>query len=195
MAHGVAAWLHALQQVMPRGKAWPREADSDLTRLLLALATRLNRVETNADLLLPEMRPETTRQLLDEWEGYLELPECELPASTFEGRRRAVVEKYHRKGGLAPWQIEAVAADLGFNVKVNVILPHHCMRSCMYPLWPNRYRWLLQIEVLDSSGGRFTCMDTVMTPLLSDRARELECVMTKYRMGGTGYEFIYAGDN
>lgn len=195
MAHSVEAWLNALQQVLPRGKAWSREENADLTAFLRGLAYRLSRAESNADLLLTEMRPETTKQLLEEWEEYLALPECDIGAGTFEDRRRAVTEKYHRKGGLAPWQIEAVAAALGFNVRVNVILPHHCMRSCMYPLWPFRYRWLLQIEVLDVSGGRFTCMDNVMTPLLSDRARELECVLTKYRLAGTGYEYIYEGDN
>jgi uncharacterized protein YmfQ (DUF2313 family) len=74
--------------------------------------------------------------LLDEWEEYLELPECEQASGTVDDRRRAVVEKYHRKGGLAPWQIEAVAAALGFIIRVNVILPtiacvaacHHCTR-------------------------------------------------------------------
>ncbi|BBV67857.1 hypothetical protein STW0522KLE44_42450 [Klebsiella sp. STW0522-44] len=194
MAHSVDDWLYALQQVMPRGKAWPRDANADLTRLLRALARRLSRVETNGDLLQPEMRPETTFQLLPEWESYLGLPECDLPGGTVEARRLAVVEKYRRKGGLAPWQIEAVAAALGFTVRVNVILPHHCMRSCMYPLQPSRYRWILQIEVLSITGGRFTCLDNVMIPLISDRARELECLMTKYRLGGTAYDFIYLGE-
>lgn len=191
MAHSVDEWLAALWKVMPRGKAWPRDYNGDLNRFLRALAQRLSRAEADADSLLPEMRPETTFQLLEEWETYLELPECGQAAGTFEDRRRAVVEKYHRKGGLAPWQIEEVAAALGFTIKVTVILPHHCLRSCMYPLYPARYRWVLQIDVLGISGGRFTCIDNVMTPLLSDRARELECVLTKYRLGGTTYDYFY----
>lgn len=192
MAHSIDDWLHALQQVMPRGKAWPRDQNADLTRFLRALARRLSRAEANGDMLLAEMRPETTFQLLEEWEGYLELPECGLARGSIEERRAAVVEKYHRKGWLAPWQIEAVAAALGFTVSVHVILPHHCLRSCMYPLYPARYRWLLQIDVQEIKGGRFTCIDNVMTPLLSERASALECVLSKYRLGGTGYEYIYS---
>ena len=196
MAHSVDEWLGALWQVMPRGKAWPRDNDSVLTQFLRALARRLSQTEFDAERLLPEMRPETTFLLLEEWEEYLALPECEQASGTIEDRRRAVVEKYHRKGGLAPWQIEAVASALGFTIRVNVILPHHCLRSCMYPLYPARYRWILQIDVLGISGGRFTCIDNVMTPLLSDRARELECVMTKYRLAGTAYDYVYyAGEN
>ncbi|HFS8942346.1 TPA: putative phage tail protein [Enterobacter roggenkampii] len=191
MAHSVDDWLHALQQVMPRGKAWSRENNADLTRFLRALARRLSRVESSGDVLLNEMRPETTFLLLEDWEKYLELPECDLPSGTFEDRRAAVVEKYHRKGGLAPWQIEAVAKTLGFTITVRVILPHHCLRSCMYPLFPARYRWLLQVDVQNITGGRFTCMDGCMTPLLNDRASNLECVLSKYRLAGTNYDYLY----
>ncbi|MDA6628840.1 DUF2313 domain-containing protein, partial [Escherichia coli] len=109
MAHSVTEWLTALQQVMPRGKAWPRDNDADLNRFLRALAARLTRIEYDASRLHVEMRPETTLQLLPEWEQYLALPECGIAATTTEARRRAVVEKYRRKGGLATWQIEAAA--------------------------------------------------------------------------------------
>lgn len=165
--------------------------NADLTRFLRALARRLSRTEADSDALISEMRPETTFLLLPDWEAYLKLPECELPEGTVEARRAAVVEKYHRKGGLAPWQIEGVAKALGFTITVRVLLPHHCMRDCMYPLYPARYRWLLQVDVRDIQGGRFTCMDNVMTPLLTDRARNLECVLSKYRLAGTNYEYLY----
>lgn len=121
MAHSVTEWLTALQQVMPRGKAWPRDNDADLNRFLRALAARLTRIEYDASRLHVEMRPETTLQLLPEWEQYLALPECGIAATTTEARRRAVVEKYRRKGGLATWQIEAAAAALGFTIKVTAV--------------------------------------------------------------------------
>jgi uncharacterized protein YmfQ (DUF2313 family) len=175
---------------MPRGKAWPRDNNGVLTQFLRALAKRLSQAEFDAERLLPEMRPESTFLLLDEWEEYLELPECEQASGTVDDRRRAVVEKYHRKGGLAPWQIEG-CGRAWVHYPRECDSPHHCLRSCMSPLYPARYRWILQIDVLDISGGRFTCIDNVMTPLLSERARELECVLTKYRLAGTSYEYSY----
>ncbi|HFP3461507.1 TPA: tail fiber assembly protein [Escherichia coli] len=63
MAHSVTEWLTALQQVMPRGKAWPRDNDADLNRFLMALAERLNRVEYDASRLHVEMRPEDVSRL------------------------------------------------------------------------------------------------------------------------------------
>lgn len=105
MAHNVDDWLHALQQVMPRGKAWPRELNANLTKFLRAFAARLSRVEGDADSLLEEMRPETTTQLLTDWEEYLGLPECQPLSSTISARRRDAAEKHHRKGGLAPGRL------------------------------------------------------------------------------------------
>ncbi|WP_332829487.1 putative phage tail protein [Escherichia coli] len=72
----------------------------------------MTRVEYDASRLLWRCDRETTLQLLPEWEQYLALPECGIAATTTEARRRAVVEKYRRKGGLATWQIEAAAAAL-----------------------------------------------------------------------------------
>ncbi|HFJ0016810.1 TPA: putative phage tail protein, partial [Shigella boydii] len=113
---------------------------------------------------------------------------------TREARRRAVVEKYRRRGGLATWQTEAAAAALGFTIKVTAVLPHHCLRDCMYPLHPARYRWMLKVNVPGKDAGRFTCIDGVMTPLISERTRELECLLKHYRLAGTEYEYYYTGE-
>ena len=191
MAHSVSEWQDVLQQNMPRGRAWPRDENADLTALIKALSPRLNRLEVNADLLLQEMRPETTVQLLPEWETYLGLPECNIPNDDFLVRRAAVVEKYHRKGGLAPWQIEGVAAALGFTIEVKQVLPHHCLRNCMARIWPKRYRFLLVVTVKDTPVTRFTVIEDVLTPLIEYHTQMLECVLTKYRLAGTGYEYIF----
>ncbi|HGY4723276.1 TPA: putative phage tail protein [Citrobacter amalonaticus] len=177
MAHPVKDWLSALWQCMPRGRAWSRENNGPLTRFLRGFTRRLNAAETSADSLLPEMRPETTVQLLEEWEDYLALPECSQGTADREKRRAAVVEKYHRKGGLEGWRIEQAANNLGFTIRVVEILPHHCLRDCTYPLWPEYYRWITRIIIDDDDG----------------RAADLICFLEKYRMAGMGYEFI--GEN
>jgi uncharacterized protein YmfQ (DUF2313 family) len=52
-------------------KAWSRDEDGDLNLFLRALARRLSQTEFDAENLLPEMRPETTFMLLEEWENTL----------------------------------------------------------------------------------------------------------------------------
>ncbi|MBV7315439.1 YmfQ family protein [Shewanella sp. NIFS-20-20] len=193
MAHSVAQWTNAIMAQMPRGVIWQRATSLDLYKYAQGYAPRLERAEASADNLLLEMRPETTQQLLDEWEEYLGLPECIAePNSNFEYRRYAVVEKYHRKGGLQAWNVQRLAEDLGFTVSVDEVFPHHCLRGCTYPLWPQQYRYILRVTVTGIPGAYMTCLDDVLTPLLASDARVLECTLNRYKLGGLYYEFYYA---
>lgn len=193
MAHSVAQWTNAIMAQMPRGVIWQRSTSLDLYKYAQGYAPRLERVEASADNLLLEMRPETTLQLLDEWEEYLGLPECVAePVSNIEYRRYAVVEKYHRKGGLQAWNVQRLAEDLGFTVSVDEVFPHHCLRGCTYPLWPQQYRYILRVTVTGIPGAYMTCLDDVLTPLLIADARVLECTLNRYKLGGLYYEFYYA---
>lgn len=165
MAHRVEDWQDVLQQLMPRGKAWPRDQTAALTSLLRGFSSRLQLAEANADLLVTEMRPETTDLLLADWEDYLGLPDCNAIPDGFDRRRDAVVEKYHRKGGLATWQIEQAVKDaLGFTIQVTEILPHHVMRDIMYPIYSHKYRYLLQVTVTDMPMIRFRSISTCTGP-------------------------------
>jgi len=137
------------------------------------------------------MRPETTVQLLPEWEEYLELPECDAAVQTFEQRRAAVVEKYHRKGGLQTWMIEQIAAALGFTVKVSEQWPHHVLRSVTYPIYPASTRFILRVDVYDLPEERLTVLDNVLTPLRGNAPLVLECVLNRLKLAGFYYDFNY----
>lgn len=194
MGHSVAQWTSAILAQMPRGFLWQRAKSSDLYKYAQGYAPRLERAEASADLLQLEMRPESTTQLLPDWEEYLGLPECSAgSSSSIEYRRFAVVEKYHRKGGLQAWNIQKLAADLGFTVEVDEIFPHHCLRSCTYPLWEQKYRYIVRITVYGIPNAYMTCLDDVLTPLLTSDAGFLECTLQRYKLAGFYYEFDYVG--
>ncbi|HAS6882514.1 TPA: DUF2313 domain-containing protein [Vibrio parahaemolyticus] len=192
MGHTVEQWTNSIMSQMPRGILWQRETSLDLYKYAQGFSPRLEQVEISADSLLSEMRPETTFHLLPDWENYLGLPECEAePSDNFEYRRWAVVEKYHRKGGLQAWNIEKLAEDLGFTVTVNETFPHHCLRGCDYPLWEQKYRYILRVEVYGIPSAYMTCLDDVLTPLVIRDSSVLECTLGRYKLGGLYYEFIY----
>ncbi|WP_417880312.1 YmfQ family protein [Vibrio sp.] len=194
MGHSVAEWTNSLVLQMPRGLIWNYEPNSTLYKYVAGYAPRLEAAETNADLLLDEMRPETCFQTLPEWETYLGLPECNVSNQGFESRRAAVVEKYHRKGGLQAWNIEKLAADLGFDIEVQEIFPHHCLRGCTYPLYEERYRHVLRINVYGITQAYATCLDNCLTPLVLQTAAILECTLNTIKLGGKYYEFVYYYD-
>lgn len=191
MGHSVDQWANSIMATMPRGVIWSREPSKNLYKYAAGYAPRLEAVELSAEGLLLEMRPETTFQMLPEWETYLGLPECNVAGQTFESRRTAVIEKYHRKGGLQTWNIEKLAADLGFEVEVQELFPHHCLRGCDYPLYEEKYRHLLRIYVKGITQAYATCLDDCLTPLVSQTAAILECTLNKFKMGGKYYEYVY----
>lgn len=191
MAHSVAQWGDVLIQQLPVGRAWPRDPETFLPKYALGFANRLAEVELSADQLFLEMRPETTVQLLPEWEIYLGLPECNVTAQTFEQRRAAVVEKYHRKGGLATWQIEFIAAALGYDVKVYEQWPHHVLRDVTYPIYPDSTRFVLRVDVIGTPEDLFTVLDDVLTPLRGQSSLILECVLNRLKLAGFYYDFNY----
>lgn len=194
MGHSVAEWTNSLILQMPRGLVWSYEPNSTLYKYVAGYAPRLEAVEVSADLLLEEMRPETCNQTLPDWETYLGLPECNVSNQGFESRRNAVVEKYHRKGGLQAWNIEKLAADLGFDIQVQEIFPHHCLRGCTYPLYEERYRHVLRINVFGIAQSYATCLDDCLTPLVLETAAILECTLNTIKLGGKYYEFVYNYD-
>jgi len=191
MAHLVDQWSESLLQQMPRGRAWPRDPDAYLPKYVSGFAQRLVDLELSADELLQEMRPETTVQLLEEWETYLGLPECDSTTQSFARRRAAVVEKYHRKGGLQTWQIELIASALGFTVKVYEQWPHNVLRDVNYPLYAASTRFILRVDVYGIPEERFTVLDNVLTPLRGDAPLVLECVLNRLKLAGFYYDFNY----
>ncbi len=71
MAHALEQWHEVLLQQMPRGRAWPRDPESNTSKYVLGFAKRLVDCEVSADQLYLEMRPETTVQLLPDWGSIL----------------------------------------------------------------------------------------------------------------------------
>jgi uncharacterized protein YmfQ (DUF2313 family) len=193
-AQSTGAWLDVLQQLMPRGAAWNTTVDSHQAQLLRALAKALANTDALCDTIRLEMLPSQTHLLLEDYETYLGLPDCTSQGQTFIERRNAVVTKDHIRGGLATWQIEALATDLGFTIRVEEIWPHHCLRTCSYPLYAARYRHVLKVTVTEMPNVRFTCEDSVLVPLLSNDALVLECMLKRYKLGGKYYEYIYQGE-
>lgn len=191
MSNAVSAWTDVLQQLMPRGRAWSRESTSDLHKLVNSISARYERAENNSHTLLNEMRPEATQQLLPEWEEYLGLPECEATEQSFELRRSAVVEKDRRRGGLQTWQIEQLAAALGFTVKIYEKWPHSVLRGVDYPLYPASTQFVLQVDVYGIPEERFTVLDSVLTPLRGNAPLVLECVLNRLKLAGFYYDFNY----
>jgi uncharacterized protein YmfQ (DUF2313 family) len=122
--YSAADYLAALQALLPRGRAWPRDGDANLTKVVTGLVQVFARNNVAAADLIVDAFPLTTLQLLPQWEATLGLPDpCAGVSPTIQARRAQVVAKFTGIGGQsAPYMI-AYAKSLGYVITITQYVP------------------------------------------------------------------------
>lgn len=128
--YSVEAFLGALQNLLPRGRAWNSEPGSIQAQLEAGLVSPIQRVNVADALLLEDAFPATTNFLLPEWEAALGLPDpCAGPAPTVAARQAQVVAKFTDGGGQSSARFIALAAVLGYTVTTTMFAPFRAGQS------------------------------------------------------------------
>jgi uncharacterized protein YmfQ (DUF2313 family) len=119
-----ADYLAALQDHMPRGAIWPRDADAVQTQVLGAVAYSYLRSGARAVGLLSDAFPVAPVELLPEWEASLGLPDpCAGIAPSLQARQQAVAARFVATGGQNAAYFVAVAAALGYQITITQFAP------------------------------------------------------------------------
>jgi uncharacterized protein YmfQ (DUF2313 family) len=127
-----ADFLTALQALMPRGLAWPRDPTSVMAQVEAGLAPTWQRHTEQNNNLLVDAFPSTTLQLLPEWESALGLPDpCAGESPTLQGRRAQVVARFAGSGGQSIPYYKQYAATLGYTVTVTEFTPFRMGQQTM----------------------------------------------------------------
>lgn len=119
-----ADFLRALQALLPRGRAWPTDADAVQTQTLTGVAAEFANVANRGGDLILDAFPASTDELLPEWEASLGLPDpCQGEAPDLADRRAQVVARF--AGGFAPSVPDFInyAATLGYTVTIIEFAP------------------------------------------------------------------------
>lgn len=112
-------FLRALQDLLPRGRAWPRDEDTNLTALLRGLAKSQAAAHARQLELLTDAFPATTYELLPEWEASLGLPDpCAGEQPLISERQAQVVARLAFAGGQSVGYFTAYALQLGYAVTI-----------------------------------------------------------------------------
>lgn len=120
MGMTAAQYLIQLQALLPRGAAWTREPEADLTQLLRGLSVELARVDERCDQLVKEMDPHSVTEMIDDWETTYGLPDpCTGPLATLAERRAALAAKVSAIGAASPAYFIALAASIGYAVTID----------------------------------------------------------------------------
>lgn len=187
-------YRHALQCLMPTGRAWARSPDSIQTRLFLALSVVYEQNSKRALELLTDAFPATSTELLPEWESTLGLPsKCSGPATTLQGRRNQTIARLVNTGGQSANYYINYARDLSKDIAVTNYAPFRCgQSSCGEHLGDQDWFFTWSISsnrnavTYFKTGNSFTG-----EPLASWGDRSLECELNAIAPSHTILLFTY----
>jgi uncharacterized protein YmfQ (DUF2313 family) len=112
MAEDYRAQLFSL---LPQGKAWSTDPDSNLQRLLSGAAEEFARIDGRAGALSLEADPRQADLLFPEWEASYSLPsECAPAEQSLADRRVALIGRIVGQGGMRAEDYIALADGLGY---------------------------------------------------------------------------------
>lgn len=135
-AYGAPDYVAALQALLPRGRAWPRDLDATITGALQGIAPIYADSNARANALLVDAFPATAYELLGEWESALGLPNLYgLPASTDDERRANVVAALTDTGGQSVAYFVALAATLGYTITIDVFKRFTVRSRVNFPIY------------------------------------------------------------
>ena len=196
MALTAADYLAQLQALLPQGFAWPRQADAALTKLLLAWADELARVDGRAADLVEEADPRTTAELLADWERVAGLPDPCVAAlgvsQTAAQRRAALVAKLTTIGGQSAAYYIALAASLGYTITVTEFSPFQAGSDAGDALTNDGWRFVWQVNAPEASIVEFSAgRSSAGEPLRAWGNELLECVINRLKPANTYVLFAY----
>ena len=113
-----------LVNLLPRGKAWPRDRRFEVYNMLAGLAEEFLRIDLRVDQLLLEADPRSTTEMLEEWEAVVGIPDgCAPPAPTLDRRRADITARLTQAGALNKQFFIDFAAYLGFSITITEYRP------------------------------------------------------------------------
>lgn len=95
----IDSYTNLLLSLLPFGKAWPREPESVLYKLLSGFAPECGRMEEQGRKLIAEARPLTATETIEEWEAEQSFPDqyYDIP-SDIDARRQQVASRMYFSG-------------------------------------------------------------------------------------------------
>ena len=170
----VADFARAMQALMPRGLAWPREQDAVQTQVIDALAPTAQRVADAATNEIPDAFPATTVSLIPEWQQSLGLPDPCLAIPTTNAEAQAqIVAKLIDNGGQSISYFIGQAAALGYTIAIEEYVPFR----------PGRSR--VGIALVCAPGWQFAWTVTVTAMPPNGSVAQLECLFSRKKPAHT----------
>lgn len=194
MAMTADQYAEQLLTLLPQGRAWPREGDSNLRKLMAGIGDELSRIGRRAEELLHEAIPTTTIQMLEDWERAAGLPDlCVLGDQTLQERRNALLARLVTSGGQSREFFISLGAYLGYTITITEFLPFRVGRSSVGDhICDESWRHIWRVNGPDVTIIEFrVSLSAVGEPLRKWGNELLECVFNRIKPAHTVLMFGY----
>jgi uncharacterized protein YmfQ (DUF2313 family) len=115
----ISEYAAALQRLLPRGPAWPRDAEAVLTQVINGLAPVFNRTDLSAQNLLDDAFPGTAVDFIPEWQSTLDFSAIFGTGGLTQAQKDAqIVATLADSGGQSIAYFTAYAALLGYEITI-----------------------------------------------------------------------------
>lgn len=186
-------FLVALQNLLPRGRAWPRDADANLTKLLRGFAKSEGAAHGREIELLTDSFPATAIELLPEWESSLGLPDpCAGAQSLLSERQAQIVARLVFAGGQSVPYFVGYALQLGYPITITEYKPRRFGDRFEAPLYDTAwaYHWQVNAPTFTVTYRRFG--DVFEEPYAAWGNTVLQCELGRFKPGQTTLSFQYS---
>mgnify|MGYP000847498837 CR=1 FL=1 len=191
-------YAKALRQLLPPGPAMQYDDAVNLEQVLLALADTYNAVHDRSCVLLQEMVPATTLEMLPDWERVAGLPdECAPDTTTIEARRAALIARIGRQGGQSKAFYIALAASIGFAITITEFDPFSAgLGVAGGALTNDGWTYCWKVTAVTQTVFAFKAGTGSAGEPLRDWGNDyLECVLNKWKPAHTYIIFDYGTIN
>jgi uncharacterized protein YmfQ (DUF2313 family) len=187
-------FLKAIQALMPRGLAWPRDPTSVMGQAMSGLSPTWARHTARNNNLLIDAFPATADELLPEWEAALGLPDpCAGVAPTLQARQAQVVARFASSGGQSIPYFINYAKNLGYTVTVTEFTPFRVGQQRMgaqLGLQDWAFTWQIN-SALNTVTYFRTGLSSAGEPLAAWGNAVLQCELSAIKPAHTYLNFAY----
>lgn len=195
MAVTLQAWLSALQAMLPPGRAFTREPDSVLTKVLSAIAAMFLATQLKFEALLEQADPCRATSMLPDWERLLDLPDRCMPADQqITDRQRSAFQRLTEQGGQSRPYFIGLANLLGEPaVTISEFKRFTCGSNCNSALCSQAdlFAWRVNIPRPALNTRFFNCNSPCTAALQQYTPSGIECALKMRKPAHTNVMFSY----
>lgn len=189
------AWLSALQAMLPPGRAFTRDPDAVLTKLLTAIAKMFLDAQLKFEALMLQADPRRATSMLPDWERTFGLPDRCTPAGQQLGdRQRAAYQRLTEEGGQSAPYFIGLAEKLGEpNVTITRFKRMNCNSNCNDALYSlaDKFTWRVNIPRAALNIRRANCNSNCNSALQEYTPAVIECALNERKPAESDVIFAY----